>query len=971
MKKYLPIFLITFFCIQSLYSSVKRTGFSFIQNYSKEIYHGGTQVWSISQDKQGMMYFGNNSGLMTFDGTYWNLFPVPNGSIIRSIRLTHDGKIYVGASSEFGYFKPNTFKGLEYISLADKVPAKYSDFGEIWNIVEYQGGIIFHSFNALFYYKNDSIKVLSYERNLHFSFMVDSTLYLREIGKGLVKLEGLNLTSLKGTEITGYLTVTGMCRYDERSILVSSREQGLFLLTDKGIAEFKTSFQQYFSDNQIFSLVPVGNDFFAIGTVQDGVVIIDRDGMIVQHSNRERGLQNNTVLSMFLDIDKNLWLGLDNGIDLVLLNSPLSYFAHQNDVGAVYAIERKGDFLYLGTNQGLFYINWPENESGYAISKTSHFIEGSQGQVWTLYKKGDVLFMGHDKGTFIVDKNKLSRISSVDGGWTFVDVPGHPEWLIEGTYYGVILYENIVNKGWISVGTIPGFSQSCKEICFDDRGYLWVGHGYKGIFRLQFTNNFDSIIEVKHYSQSNGLPTNYNLNVHKYNNQVIVSSNQGIYLFDYSTGTFAHNDELSKLFENANVFSLITDQQGDVWYFSADGMGIIKPNFDGTYTTTGLPFASLKNKLIATYESIYSIDRSNILIPCLDGVIDFDPTFSKDYTKNFSVIVSRVVTLPDSILFSGDFNFKIPGKLTAIDFQYNQLRFSYSALSYEKSLDINYRYMLEGFDTDWSEWNAASEKEYTNLHEGEYRFKVQAKNIYGKVSEAVPYEFRILPPFYRSTIAYIFYALLLAFAMGISAFLIYKKFEKEKHKLKEKQKQVLKEKEKVFEEASNKAEQEIIRLRNEKLEAENQKSHAELDSKNKELASITMHITYKNELLNRVKQKLTRVSEKMLHLEMKKQVIELVKTLEKDLAGHDDWEKFEVHFDQVHEDFLKKLRKNYIELTPKDLRLCAYLKMNLSSKEIAPLLNISVRGVEISRYRLRKKMGLPRDSNLTEFMMNI
>ena len=132
-----------------------------------------------------------------------------------------------------------------------------------------------------------------------------------------------------------------------------------------------------------------------------------------------------------------------------------------------------------------------------------------------------------------------------------------------------------------------------------------------------------------------------------------------------------------------------------------------------------------------------------------------------------------------------------------------------------------------------------------------------------------------------------------------------------------------------------------------------------------------MQITYKNELLTQIRQKLSKVSSKMIHLESKHQVDSLIKTLEKDIMGQDEWDKFEVHFDQVHEDFMKKLRNNYPELTPKDLRLCAYLRMNLSSKEIAPLLNISIRGVEISRYRLRKKLYLSRDANLTDFMMHL
>jgi len=93
-------------------------------------------------------------------------------------------------------------------------------------------------------------------------------------------------------------------------------------------------------------------------------------------------------------------------------------------------------------------------------------------------------------------------------------------------------------------------------------------------------------------------------------------------------------------------------------------------------------------------------------------------------------------------------------------------------------------------------------------------------------------------------------------------------------------------------------------------------------------------------------------------------------TLKVDERLEDDWEKFSYHFDQVHSNFIKRLKQGYPNLTPKDQKLCAYLRMNLTSKEIAPLLNISVRGVEISRYRLRKKLSLNKEENLSEFMMS-
>jgi DNA-binding CsgD family transcriptional regulator len=335
-------------------------------------------------------------------------------------------------------------------------------------------------------------------------------------------------------------------------------------------------------------------------------------------------------------------------------------------------------------------------------------------------------------------------------------------------------------------------------------------------------------------------------------------------------------------------------------------------------------------------------------------------------------MVRQMFTNGDSLLYGGNsISDKNYTRNFTLEYNSNSVLFLYSAPQYETPGGLSYSYILEGFDKKWSDWSLNNEKEYTNLPEGDYIFKVKAKNIYGFESAEDKVILTVLPPWYQSLGAYLIYVVLGILMITIIVLYIIRKFEKERKTLQDKQKNELSIREQEYERESLKAEQEIIKLRNEKLTIENQKKQSEIENKTKELASIAMQITYKNEMLTKVRQKLTKVSQKMIHQESKQQVDGLIKTLEKDMVRDDDWERFELSFDQVHEDFLKKLRTRYSELSPKDLRLCAYLRMNLSSKEIAPLLNISIRGVEISRYRLRRKLNIDRETNLTEFMMNL
>lgn len=968
--------IIAFFLLAKLtepfvYASIKSTGIPFVENYSKEAYHAGTQVWSIDQDENGIMYFGNNSGLLTFDSQSWRLYPVPNRSIVRSVAVSTDGKIYIGCFNDFGFFAPDSRGELVYTSLLNKVPVEYRDFGEVWNIMFYKNGIIFHSYNAVFFLFDQTITIISYNRDLHFSFNVNEEYYVKENGRGILKLIDSGLDIVEHSDFFADIVISSIIPYNKDGLLIFTREEGIFVLESDGVRSFETEWQDFFKKHQIYCARAIADEYFILGTVQNGVLIIDKKGKLIQHLNRNRGLQNNTILSLFTDHSDNLWMGLDNGIDFVMTSSPLSYIAHESEVGAAYVVTHKGPDLYIGTNQGLYLTKWPQVPCLASSVTDFHFVQGSQGQVWALKNIKDNILVGHDKGTFYIERSNFVNLSTVQGGWNFIEVPAEPGIIIEGTYTGLLKYylEKQNNRStWKFDRMIAGFSESCRQIQFDQKGYLWVGHGYRGVYRLKLSDGLDSITEIRHYAEGTGLPSSYQLNVLKFNKEVIVSSNNGIFSYNYEKDSFERNKDLSDLFDNKNVQSLIEDQSGNIWYFSVEEVGILKSNYDGSYSKITKPFNPIHNKLIATYEHVYSIDRSNILFSTEEGVIHFDPNFKKDYKEAFGVAIRKVEILPNTLLYGG-----YPSGSTPVEIRFkdNGLRFAYSALTYEFSKNNEYSIMLEGFDKDWTEWSLSAEKEYTNLQDGEYRFRVRGRNIYGYENESEPFVFLILPPWYRSTLAYLLYILLFIILIIISVRIVIRKIEKEKHSLHEKQKADLKAREKLYAEEALKAEQEIIKLQNEKLEAENQKNHTELESKTKELASVAMQITYKNELLNSIKQKLIRVSSQMIHQESKKQVNELIKTLEKEIITQDEWERFEVHFDQVHEDFMKKLRHNYTELTPKDLRLCAYLRMNLSSKEVAPLLNISVRGVEISRYRLRKKMGLPRDTNLTDFMMKL
>jgi len=170
------------------------------------------------------------------------------------------------------------------------------------------------------------------------------------------------------------------------------------------------------------------------------------------------------------------------------------------------------------------------------------------------------------------------------------------------------------------------------------------------------------------------------------------------------------------------------------------------------------------------------------------------------------------------------------------------------------------------------------------------------------------------------------------------------------------------EREKQLQTETLKAEKELIRLRNEKL-------REEMIQKDKELANNTMQMIQKSKTHTFIKRDLQKLTKETKDEILISRIRMMIKKINRDIDTDKQWEVFESHFESVHEEFLKRLKQQHPDLSPRELKLCAYLRLNISSKEIASLMNISVRGVEISRYRLRKKLKLEHDQNLTDFIM--
>ncbi|MCC7466076.1 MAG: hypothetical protein IT261_07400 [Saprospiraceae bacterium] len=925
-----------------------------VLNFSKKQYKAGTQVWDIAQDKRGIMWFGNNEGLLEFDGIHWRLHPLPNHTIVRSVKPGAEGRVFVGGQDEFGYFAPDEGGRLVYHSLREQVKEEGQQLGDCWNIAVRQEGVFFRTDHQLFwYYDGQTTPLFPPGTNLHFLGEWKGRLLIQDGAHKLYFFDQGQVKPLENPSAFAEGTISGMVHLSPDSILVTTIKNGIFLFDGQRFVPWHTQEDAFLKSNIIFCAGIQKNGALALGTSLNGLVILDRQRRIFRLINKKNGLQNNTILSLFIPEKGGIWLGLDNGIDFVDASSPFSAVYPDGELqGTGYTAGVFGDNIYFGTNTGLYANRWTQYYTP-SLRKAFSKVQHSEGQVWSLGSLDGQLLMGHHEGPFQVVGLSAQKLTNILGIWKFLEF--EPGLSVAGHYNGLSLFERTA-VGWKFRSNLKGLKESSRLLAQDKQKNIWMAHPYRGIFRIKVLPNADSL-SVDFFDQRQGLPSVFGSHLYQIGGEVVFTGETGIYTYLPEQNRFVPDTTFMGFFgPKAHLRYLLETPDGDIWYATDTETGLLRvQNGALGKKVTRIPIPELTGKLTIGFPFILPVDAHNVFLASDQGFIHFDPTAyfsSKDTALRLVLHEIRLKIGPDSILFGGHPG--TGGKLPSIRLsaRQNALLFSYAVPDAPGGEYIRYAHYLEGSARGWSDWTPETEMLFNNLPPGHYIFHLKARNQHGIESAAMSYPFHIAPPWYASSWAYAVYLLL---AAGIFLGIIHRqqqKFAREKRGLVN-----------LHQEQTKHSEEAISRLQNEKLEAE-------VRHKNQELASATLHIVQKSEILNAIHEALEQLKQSSSgNAKMEREIHHIIKMLEQDARTDADWEQFSHHFDQVHSDFLKRLSEAHAHLSPNDYKLCAYLRLNLSSKEIAALMNISLRGVESSRYRLRKRLGLDTEENLTDYLM--
>jgi AraC family chitin signaling transcriptional activator len=911
-----------------------------VMSYNPDTYVAENQNWSISQTSDQTMYFANNSGLLEYDGTNWKLYPVPDKSIVRSVKAINN-LIYTGSYMDFGVWKRNNKSILEYTSLVQQFNIELVEDEQFWDIMKLDNWLIFQSLSRI-YLVNELTKETTFidsDQVISNIFEVDGVLFFNQLNNGLYKIIDGNVELVSDHPKLVSSNLVEVFELEDQLLIITA-SNGFYLLKKNKLTPWKIDPKVDLNTLTIYSATILKDSSIVIGTVSNGLYHLSPQGNLKYDLNFEKGLSNNTVLSVFEDYQNNLWLGLDIGVSHVNLSSQfVVYNDTKGAIGTVYTSVVYENYLYLGTNQGLFYKR-RDTDADFS------FIEGTNGQVWNLKVIDDQIFCGHDRGTILIKNQKVEyTIGQSLGTWDFKPLKGNPNIILQGNYNGLSLLEKSQGK-WRYRNKIKGFDIASRFYQYIG-DQIFVNHELRGLFKLSLNKDLIAVSEVSNITpitKGNGL------NFFKFSKNYYYTSSEDVYNFNTKEQSFSESEPFKEILNEYTTRTTIMDvkdSEGLKWCFADDNILIISA---GSVTQTPkveiIPIAiSSFRKVVSGFENLTKIDADQYLLGSAYGYFIFNSNTPKpNHLYNLKINSVQASKINED-KFKLDFT--SPANL---DSESNNIYINYSIPHFDNEVIKKYSYKLTGWSNSWSEWQSEPQQVFENLPYGSYEFKVKGKIGNSETLNTASYSFVINRPWYLSNTLVTLYVVIFI-VLWILIHNLYKRhYRKQQQQLIQKSHEQLALKE-------LEASQKFMQLTNEKLKLD-------IESKNRELAVSTMSLIKKNEFLNSIKSEL---KEKDNQQDIKK----VIKIIDKNLNNNDDWKLFEEAFNNADKDFLKLIKEKHPVLTPNDLRLCAYLRLNLSSKEIAPLLNISPRSVEVKRYRLRKKMDLPHESSLTNYILEI
>ena len=504
-------------------ASYDEVGRFYVQNFGSEDYEAHPQNWVVVQDPEGLVYAGNSAGVLEYDGVSWRLIPVPNQSVIRSLAVDAEGRVFVGAMDELGYLAPDSLGRMHYVSLVDRIPADERGFGNVWRIERTSGGLYFQTGNRLFRWHGQTFEVWRAETRFWWILAQGDSLYVQQAGVGLMRMAGDSLTLEPGGDFFKDRRIQGLVPRGEAGYLVLTRGDGLFrCATPRRSKAACTPTGLDLAGTLPYRVAELAQGVVAIGTRRGGTILADDAGRLLRVLDEASGLRNEEVNAVFPDRQGGLWLGLNDGLARVEVGAAVSRFDKADGLlGGVLGVTRHQGRLVAATLRGVFRL-----EPGTRGAAPRFLpVPGIATDCWPLLSTSQGLLVGCGDGVHNLENGE--RFAEGTLCYALYRSRRDPTLLYLGLRDGLARLR-LRDGRWTDDGRIQGIREQVRSIVEDAEGRLWLGLKYGGVVRLEPSPASSDAAAIRRFGAEHGLPEGH-VDVESIAGRMVFVHRDGIY----------------------------------------------------------------------------------------------------------------------------------------------------------------------------------------------------------------------------------------------------------------------------------------------------------------------------------------------------------------------------------------------------------------------------------------------------------
>lgn len=814
--KFGTFFFILVFCLVFSDASgqlAKTIGVPIIRSYSGKDFNTETQIWAIAQDLRGVMYFGTNTGVLEYDGRYWRLLKTRNSSSVRSLAVDKNGRIYVGATREFGYLEPDSLGKMRYISISKQLSE--TRFESVWKIYCTEEGVYFVAGRQYIYkYVKPSLKLLPSNGTVSEmrAFGVNNQIFVSDINAGIGKIVNDTIKFFNAGIDVSAKVIYSILPLKENQFLLGTRKDGLFVfdaerarisifkenvnlikrkkgnretsVNDPNISVFACNMNEYFKTAQIYSGSILNDGSLLINTLKGGSVILNTGGELINILNEKNGIHDNSVYSSFQEKNGDLWLGMEKGICHVELSSPFTVFDASNGLeGTIQTSYIFKNNLFVGTSNGIFSLensNKPTTMSASLYSfipiTTNHLFNLDFLSVYNRDKSRNILLASSLREILHIDNQNIKEIKTVYGCYNLCLSNRIPGRVFLGHSNGICaLKVNFIENGGVyfqDEGDLSNIKENTRNLIADSRGDIWYATAFNGVGYIRFNDDEDlSVFDSYKFDTASGLPEMSNNFISFHNGKIILTTSKGIYRLSIPPGF--ENNPMAFKFIRDNSFGLnfsvdsvsvaraFVDNRQNVWMITSSGL----MKYDiMTDQLVSAPFKRIKDEKI---DRINIDNQGNGWFTGASKIFRYDARKQMEMNANIQTLIRRVVMGKDSTIYYGTSLDTVPLNFPElINYKNNSIIFEFALPSFYNENKNQFSYYLDGFDDGWRNWDIEAKAVYTNLPAGKYIFRVKSMDIFNNSGKEAQFVFQIDSPWYLTIYAisiYIIIAFLLVY----------------------------------------------------------------------------------------------------------------------------------------------------------------------------------------------------------------